>query len=514
MHIDARSLDDQSVIEGDICIIGAGAAGLSMAIEWIGSPYKVILLEGGGFDYDEKIQELYDGKITGHPYYPLMSSRLHYFGGTTAHWGGMCSTFDEIDFLPRKWVDHSGWPIKLEDIARFYPRAQPILDLGPHEYDLKYWQKQNPSFIPLPLEKDAIWNKIWQFSPPTRFGKKYKESIVNAKNIHLYTYANVVDLNATENISSVKKVTIKNFADKQHVVKARYFILACNALQNARLLLASNKQMAKGLGNKNDLVGRYFMEHLEMKSGELWLNDASQLALYQRNTEASAELAISAQKQEELKVLNGTVSLMPLEQSKEKLPNISIWSQDDPRKSLESFIKYKSNPRSFKSVLNRFMESNHYKAFALHTRIEQAPNPSSRVTLNNDIDALGVPQIDLHWETSPLDKKTGRELNKLIGQQVGKAGIGRVKLSDYLMDENEDSMVPHTGGGWHHLGTTRMNDDPQKGVVDKNCKVYGIDNLYIAGSSCYTTAGSVNPTLTIVALTLRLSDHIKEQIKS
>lgn len=119
MHIDARLIDDKSIIEGDICIIGAGATGISIALEWANSPYKVILLEGGGFEYDDKVQELYNGEITGQPYYPMKSSRLHYFGGSTGHWGGMCSNFDEIDFEKRDWVEHSGWPVSLQQIASF-----------------------------------------------------------------------------------------------------------------------------------------------------------------------------------------------------------------------------------------------------------------------------------------------------------------------------------------------------------------------------------------------------------
>ena len=514
MHIDARYLEDQTIIEGDICIIGAGAAGITLALEWINSPYKVILLEGGGFEYDEKVQELYDGKLTGQHYYPMMSSRLHYFGGTTGHWGGMCSTFDDIDFKQRDWVNQSGWPINREDLDPFYLRAQPILDLEPYEYNLSYWQKQYPSFVPLPFDEKVIWNKMWQFSPPTRFGKKYKDIIVNSEKIHLYTYANCININATENISSITEVKIKNYTGKEHTVKARYFVLACSAIQNARMLLVSNKQVNSGLGNSNDLVGRYFMEHLEIKSGELWLNNSNPLTLYQmKSRRPRAELAISAKKQEELKVLNSTVSLMPLEVEKQITPNVIAWSEDDPRKSLDSFIKH-NTAVSKKKLIQRIFPSNSYQAFGLYTRTEQAPNPLSRVTLNDEKDSLGVSRTTLNWALSPIDKKTIRKINELIGQEVGIAGIGRVKLYDFLLDKNDDSMPSSTSGGWHHMGTTRMSDDPKKGVVDQNCKAHGIDNLYIAGSSCYATGGAVNPTLTIVALTLRLSDHLKEQIKN
>jgi choline dehydrogenase-like flavoprotein len=515
MHIDARLIDDNSIIEGDICIIGAGAAGISLALEWEKSAYKVVLLEGGGFEYDDKVQELYNGKIVGQPYYPMKSSRLHYFGGTTGHWGGMCSTFDEIDFGKRDWVDHSGWPIKLQDITPFYSRTHSILDLGPNEWDFKYWKEQNPAFEPLPLNEKVIWNKMWQFSPPTRFGTKYKDAVINAKNIHLYTYANVVNIATNENISFAKEVTIKNYTGKQHTVKAKYFVMACCSIQNARLLLASNKQAKKGLGNDNDIVGRYFMEHPQFKSGELWLKESNPYDLYkvEKGTKVRAELSVSPEKQKELKVLNGTISLMPLEFSKNKISSIKMWSNDDPRKSLDSLKKYYTlDKRNF--FERHFMTSKIFKAYGLITTMEQAPNPQSRVLLSNEKDSLGVPRANLDWKMCAIDKQTVRKINQLLGQQVGQAGIGRVKLADFLLDEKDDSMPEYISGGWHHIGTTRMSDNPKEGVVDADCKVHGISNLFITGASCFPTGGAVNPTYTTVAMTLRLSDHLKEQMKN
>jgi len=168
MHIDARRLENHSLIEGDLCIVGAGAAGISIALDWINTPFKVILLEGGGFELDPAMQDLYAGKSIGQKYYSLEAVRLHYFGGTTGHWAGYCSTYDDIDFEKRDWVPRSGWPITKEDLEPYYPKAQQILELGPYEYDLAYWQKKYPELVPLPLDNQVIWNKIWQFSPPTR----------------------------------------------------------------------------------------------------------------------------------------------------------------------------------------------------------------------------------------------------------------------------------------------------------------------------------------------------------
>lgn len=507
MHIDARNMENNGLIEGDICIVGSGAAGISMALEWLNTPYKVILLEGGGFEYEAQMQDLYKGKVTGQRYYPLESARLHYFGGTTGHWAGFCSPFDPIDFKERDWVPHSGWPIKREDLDPYYARAHKNLDLGPYEYDVKYWQGKDPELTSLPLDDKAVFNKIWQFSLPTRFGTKYRDTIVKAPNIHLYTYANVTDITANEGVSAIKEVTVKNFAGKQHTVRAKQFIIACCSIQNARLLLASNKQAPKGLGNQNDNVGRYFMEHLEIKSAEMWLTKPQELKLYQWDwgVKHRAELAISEELQRKHRILNGTASLTPLEIAKTHTPMIDLWSADTAKTNafMHADQEKAKKEKSFKS----------YKAFELFTRIEQAPNPDSRVTLETEKDALGVPRATLHWELTPLEKHSLRSIYKIIGEQMGISAAGRVRLMDYLQDENDNTWPSFTGGGWHHMGTTRMADDPKKGVVDANCKVHGIANLYMAGASCYATAAAPNPTLTLTALTIRLADHLKEKVK-
>jgi choline dehydrogenase-like flavoprotein len=506
MHIDAKTLPNHTLIEGDICIIGAGAAGISMALEWMNTPYKVILLEGGGFNYEAAMQDLYKGKETGQRYYPLESARLHYFGGTTGHWAGFCSVFEPIDFEKRDWVPHSGWPIKREDLDPFYMRAQKNLDLGPYEYSYDYWIKQDPSKVSLPFDPEALYNKIWQFSPPTRFGEKYKDTIVNSPNIHLYTYANVVDITANENASAIKQVTVKNLAGKEHTVKAKYFVVACCSVQNARILLASNKQAPKGLGNDNDNVGRFFMEHIEIKSAEMWFPEPDLLKLYSiefGKTKWRAELGITAKKQEEHKILNGTASFSPLEAARHQPAFIDIWKSSDPNERKKAFGK-------FGEAVDKAKNKKGYNSYQLFTRVEQSPNPNSRITLDTDTDALGMRRAMLNWELTSLEKHSIRSIYEIIGQEIGKTSKGRVRLMEYLRDVNDNSWPEFTGGGWHHMGTTRMGDDPKTSVVDANCKVHGIANLFMAGASCYVTAAAPNPTLTLVALTLRLSDHLKK----
>ena len=511
MHTDARKLDDNSLIQGDICIVGAGASGISMARELSKKTgRKVILLEGGGFQVEPEIQDLYKGRTTGLRYFPLQSARLHYFGGTTGHWAGFCSRYDPIDFKQRSWVPHSGWPITIEALTPYYKQAQEILELGTDNYDPEYWLKENTDLIPLPFDKEYTWNKIWQFSPPTRFGTRYREDILHSENIHLYTYANVTNIETDEQAGTVTGLEVRNLAGRVHRVKARYYILACCAIQNARLLLASNKVNSRGLGNDKDLVGRYFMEHLEVNSADFYLESPAALQFYMWEfftVKMRAEIAITEKKQEEYKILNGTASLSPY-MGKEPDAFINTFSD-----SAEVFVRnWEEREKKFKASEPSRPEFKKYRRFNLFTRMEQAPNPDSRVSIDTEKDALGVPRVVLNWQMTAMEKRSIRTLYDIIGRQAGSAGIGRVRVKDWLKDDNDDTWPDILGGGWHHMGTTRMHDDPNKGVVDANCRVHGIQNLYVAGSSCFTTGGTANPTLTLVALSMRLADHLKKLV--
>ena len=506
MHIDARELENNSKIQGDLCIIGAGAAGIAIALDWMNLPYKVILLEGGGFQYEDRTQDLNSGKSTGQKYYPLKSARLRYFGGTTGHWAGMCAPFDPLDFKERDWVPHSGWPINKDDLDPYYAKANQTLQLGPYNYEYEYWKDMAPNMNPLPLDENVVWTKMWQLSR-ARYGAVYRKTITEARNIHLYTHANAVDIKGSEDLGIIKEVTVKNFAGKTHYVTAKHFILACGTIQNTRLLLASNSQAPKGIGNDHDLVGRYFQEHLEVACAELWMAKPFPTDLYSWHPEIStyAELAIKEEVQTRERILNGTVSLSPLGIAKHTKPRMETWQDSDPRKSAENmFANWDEAAEKGKNE-----KGNIERAYQLNIRIEQAPNPNSRITLSEEKDELGVPRADLHWELTALDKFSVRKINQILGVQAALAGIGRVKLYEFLWDENDDTFPDSTNGGWHHMGTTRMSADPRKGVVDSNCRVHGISNLYVAGAACYATSAAPNPTLTLTALSLRLSDHLK-----
>jgi len=519
MHIDIRNLENGTLIEGDICIVGAGAAGISIALQWINTRHKVILLEGGGFNYEAQMQDLYRGQIIGQPYYPLESARLHYFGGTTGHWGGFCAPMDPIDFEHRDWVPHSGWPISLDDLHPYYARAQRLAELGPYQYDPAWWEQQDPDVKQLPLDPGLIRTKMWQFSPPTKFGNRYRDQIVNATNLHLYTYANVCEIIANDSLAHVQELRLGSLDGKQHRVQARHYILACGAIQNTRLLLASNRQRQAGLGNAHDLVGRFFMEHVEMPIADLALARPLALKMYLLHygqTKSRGELALTDELQTSNQCLNGSASLKPgitgdhtQGTFQEFSPEVLAQHRTVQYTGTEPVTNTSAPPAAptQSQALTRF------RSFILSTRHEQSPNPNSRVTLMDDTDALGVPRVKLDWQLTELDKRSIRLFAQSLGQQFGRSNLGRVKVMDWLLDEDNSGWPSFLSGGWHHMGTTRMHDDPKQGVVDANCQIHGMDNLYVAGSSVFPTGGSCNPTLSLLALSLRLSDHLQEKFE-
>jgi choline dehydrogenase-like flavoprotein len=391
MHTDARKSDNHSLIEGDICIIGAGAAGITIALEFIKTTRKIILLESGGFEYDQATQLLTKGYNIGLSYFPLSTCHLRFLGGTTGHWFGFCSTLDPIDFEERVWVPNSGWPFTRKDMDPYYEKAHPICDLGPYNYDLAYWEKQNPAFQHLPFDKTKVRTKMWQKSPPTRFGTKYRKAILDASNVHLYTFANVTNIDLNESGRNVTGLEVKTLDGKQHRVRAKQYVLACGGIDNAQVLLCSNSVTKNGVGNQNDLVGRFFLEHPHVDSADMILAGTPHMYLYYDSIFALKQfgmLALSEQYQREHRLLNYSALLLfdpDLAERYHFMDSIPT----DPKILLE-FVEQMDKTNKEKGGKDK---KENAKNYVFSTRIEQTPNPDSRVELAGTKDALGMRKL-------------------------------------------------------------------------------------------------------------------------
>ena len=515
MLIDARTVPPNHTVESDLCIVGAGAAGITLARELSGSASSVVLLESGAFEPDERTQQLCNGEIIGHPYHPLVTTRLRYFGGSTNHWTGACRALDAIDFEKRDWVPNSGWPFDRVHLEPYYRKAQPLCELGPFAYDGASWEDETSK--QLSFETGRIESTVFQFSPPTRFGNVYRETIVNASNIDTYLNANVTEFETRENGHTVTHANVACFEGNEFKVTARHFVLAAGGIENPRLLLLSNQAHNSGIGNDKDLVGRFFLEHPHIYTGELMpTNDSVLSEFYQTRAVAGTRL-------------RGALTLSAATLRKERILNFAAFLRpahipgDESLQYLSDMLRRRQAPRNFLYHLRRFLMDigdisearcrrvlgTTRTVFSLHNRSEQSPNPASRVVLADERDALGKRMAALDWQLSDIDKYSLRRAHEILAIELGRAGLGRLRLQ---LDDGPEWPATLSGGN-HHMGTTRMHDDPNHGVVDQSCKVHGVSNLYVAGSSVFPTAGFSNPTLTIVALAIRLAEHLQGEMQ-
>lgn len=534
MFIDAHTIAADETISTEICIIGGGAAGITLAREFINQPYQVCLLESGGLDFDEVTQSLYSGENVGAPYFPIKESRARYLGGSTNLWGGWSRPLDDIDFEDRPWMPYSGWSITKTELVPYYERAQKACNLGACEYDYEYWketltQHQRPQ---LPFLGDQLIPYIWQIIPPThlRFRKAYGAEIEQAKNIDTYLHANVVEIETNDTAQAATRLRVASLDGKMFWVSAKVFILAVGGIENPRLLLASNKVQSDGLGNQHDLVGRFFMEHPYLISGKVRLS--SPAALYTQanfrvgETFMGTALGLSKAVQEREQILNFSARILPVQEEWVEAFNSLRFGERQAKEhkafpTIHEGRKYKREASVVKNLgkvianLDRVAAKAYTKLVNsksgecnfcdTHLISEQAPNPDSRVTLSAERDRLGLQRVQLDWRLSPIDKYTIARSQQIIAEEFERSGLGRLQIE--LTDD--DTSWQAVAGSYHHIGTTRMSTNPKLGVVDEHCQVHGINNLYVAGSSVFPTSGLSNPTLTIVALAIRLADHLK-----
>jgi choline dehydrogenase-like flavoprotein len=488
--LDARTIPRDSTLETDICIVGAGAAGITLARELADRPFRVALLESGGFEAEPDTQALYRGRVHGRPYFKLHEARSRQFGGSTNCWHGMCRPLEPIDFEARDWVPRSGWPFGSEELRPYYERAQAVCRLEAFDYGAGRWE--SPERMPLAFASDAIESRVFQVAAH-RFGAIYRAVLTRAANLHTYLFANVVEFEANEPVSRVARVRVACLDGNRFSLRARHFVLATGGIENARLLLVSNRRRGVALGNAHGLVGRYFMEHPHVLSGA-FLPSNSELSLGFYRARPAGSIVVS-----------GLLIPSPAVQRRERMLGFGAFLA--PTLELPPF---EVSLARMIAEMDGHPEAPAQQAVLFMNEAEQAPNRESRVRLTQERDALGVPVVQLEWRLSSIDKRSLRRGHEILARELGRAGLGRLQI---LLDEDDHRWPREMEGGRHHMGTTRMHADPKQGVVDPDARVHGIENLYVAGSSVFPTSGASNPTLTLVALALRLADRLAERMR-
>ena len=506
----------------DVCIVGAGAAGLTLARALVQCGREVCVLEGGGLDFDTASQAFCAGTNAGAPYYDLIDARLRFFGGTTNIWGGRCVPLDPIDYERRDWVTHSGWPLSGDALTRYVRRAHDALGLGAFEYDHSLWQtlEQTPAkWIP-----EGFTTRFWRFDTLSeRFQTANCTDLIDAPRCRIVIHANVQTLHKGPHAETVERATARTLDGHTTDVTANVFVVACGGIENARLLLSCD------LGNHHDQVGRYFMEHPHGRLGYLRTDDVYRIWSTFRKRERKGAIPVAPvlvatpNMQRAHGILNSAITFK-LQRDPAKGPTLNKRLYRRMKQDLDPSASGRRLWRSYRAArgwtqrhigasVKRWRADAGRLRLSLIVRGEQSPNPNSRVRLSTQRDALGSPLATLDWQLSELDKRTVGVLAQRLDEALRAAGTGTIETAPWLDDGDcawpiDPTVSEHPIGGYHHMGTTRMSASPRDGVVDADCRVHGIRNLYIAGSSVFPTGGWANPTLTLLALTYRLAEHI------
>jgi choline dehydrogenase-like flavoprotein len=529
MLIDLRAQPDAVSVESDICIIGAGAAGITLARKLRQLGLDVCLLESGGLDYEAATQELYRGANVGMPYYELDKSRLRFFGGTVALWGGRCALLDPIDFKRRPWVAHSGGPISRADLDPYYREAHQVFDLDRFNYEEAVWKElglDDPG-----LDAGKLDVKLWRFDElAERFIGERAKDLVDDPGLRILLHANVVALKASADAGSIDHLEVRPIDGQTRVVRAKRFVLAAGAIENSRLLLVSNDVEPNGIGNARDQVGRCFMEHPAGRIAKIETDRAFDIwALFQKRfmpggVPLAPALRLGDKAQRKRKALNSIVTFkLQRDPSRgvavgNKIYQSALHSLSPNRRGRMLDHLYRGVRawihREVRSSVERWRANRGITGLYAIIRGEQAPNPDSRVLLSTEVDALGNRRADLDWQMTAIDKHTALVMAETIDEEFRRLGWGGATPSGWLSEPGPQWPVDPTVGNhplanYHQLGGTRMGDDPARSVVDRDCRVHGYANLFVAGGSVFTTSGWANPTLTIVALALRLGERLK-----
>ncbi len=550
---DGRNIPNAQVLSTQVCVIGAGAAGVTLALELASQHLEVILLEAGGLKADKASLRDAAGEIasTGH-HAPLSECRSRQLGGTTALWVGRCLPLDPIDLERRDYLPGSGWPIEWAELERWYSRANDYCHAGTSTYTLAEALPDAPvSLVPGFRDGALIGSHIERWSLPTHFGRHHRQALSASKRIRVLLYAACTDIEFNSEQRRVTTVSAATAPGRGFQVRAQTFVLAGGGLENTRLLLASNKTETRGIGNRHGHLGRYYMGHVFGSVAEIRFQGDPRKTVYGLERDADGVycrrriwLAPQTQQEEGLlntafwssnppasnpKHRNGILSIAYLALSlpflRERLaapvirkmfigesPDRSWWPHlcnifsDLPRSSLQGtfFIYRRLFTRRHIPALFVYNPANRYD---LYYHAEQAPNRDSRVVLADDVDRFGMRRlrVDLRYSFQDIDSvfRAHEVLAREIQDRQGLASI------HYKRGDVRGHILEQASDGFHQIGTTRMSANERDGVVNGDCRVHGTQNLYVCSSSVFPTSGHANPTLTIVALAVRLGHHIR-----
>jgi len=522
MIVDLSASEAPAQFTFDLCVVGTGAAGLAIASEMLGAPLSVVLVESGGLDFEPPTQSLYDVAISGLPHPGSTEGRFRILGGSTTKWGGQALPLMPSDFEQRDWVRNSGWPISFEDLQPYYERACRFLQVDRFNFDrdlFAYLRTRQPSF-----DREHLWYHFSKWSPIANLRERYVPCIRASKNITLLLHANLMQIDLAEGRNRVDSIEVRSLQGRKATLRAKAFVLCVGGIETARLLLVNDRQVPTGIGNECDLVGRFFQDHPSAFVG--WLNSSNPArtqqvfnVFHKRGLKYSVRCTATPEWQRDHKTLNISMGATFVQDgsSLQDAKDVYValrqgqFTADLPHKLMRTLLRPAS---ALLPAYHYFVRGRTFTPAArmrIGVTSEQEPNPESRILLSDATDKLGMRRADVRWKLTDLTLHTIRQFARTLSEEFRRASLGEIALETWVLEDSSD-WTNHVTDQYHHVGTARMHDSPRQGVVDRNCRVHGVTNLFIGSSAVFPTSGHSNPTLTIIALSIRMADRLRNAL--
>jgi choline dehydrogenase-like flavoprotein len=514
----------------DLCIVGSGPAGATLARELSNSGLSVVLLESGGERRDPEIDALNDIENIGRPRVrDQWSVRNRILGGSSHTWGGRCGPFDAIDFEQREWVENSGWPITMQELDPYMDRSAGHLGLvlGSGYSDQRFWSIAGRNAPKREVAANLLLPFFWQFSRDDaetypfeymRFGRHIAKHL--GPNVTLVTGATALRVQANDKRTKTRGLEFATGDGRKHNLVARSVVLCAGGIENARILLNSHEQDRKGLGNDHDRVGRYLMDHLRGPTAFFALSGSEALrrrfGRYNvRGRFFRAGLRLSPEIQREERLLNCAGWLGEVLAPDDPWDALRRLAARKPRLPADVVSVARNAPLMVQGAVDYFGARNglprKLQELTLDCMCEQMPDEDSRISLSDRRDRFGMRLPKVDWRSHPDEARTMHRMGELVASELSRIGFPEPVLADWVRDK---APIPASFVDVAHpTGTTRMSGDPAKGVVDVDCQVHGVEGLFVSGSSVFPTAGHCNPTQMIVAMAIRLADHLKDRLQ-
>lgn len=519
MILDLYNLDCDR-LQGDVCIVGSGVAGIALASRLARAGRRIIVAESGGLDHEQDTQMLYDSVVEGKRFGSALNGRNRVHGGSSTTWGGQALPFSPIDFERREWVAHSGWPISFDELNAYYSHAARFMQLDARGFDAElfsYLARRPGTFDP-----ELIHDHFSKWSPVPDLRPRYRSWFERSDSVQLVLHANLVDLRFTSGGDRIEQAHFRSLTGKTLTVAAQIFVLCLGGIESARVLLATRTQQPCGIGNARDLVGRYFQDHPTTDIGVVQPKRAVEFQCLTNVSEKaglrySYRMSAAQSLQRTKRILN--VSAFYSFPSSEALQNLKTAYRLGRRRQLAQAVPHLvaalRNPLQVMTPLYHFLAHRRVvtpgSRFPLRVMMEQEPNWQSRLTLSTELDALGMPKTKIQWRLTALSLVTLQVYARVLKSQLESCGHGQLDLAPWL-DAPDTDWPEQLSDMNHHMGSTRMANSPAEGVVDSQLKVFDTDNLYIASSSVFPTGGHSNPTFTLLALCFRLAEQIEKSL--